>query len=293
MTQLRILHLSDTHILRAGALHLGTTDTRAHLDSALAHLTGIGPLDAVVVSGDCSDDGSRDSYEFLSARVGAFAAEHGATTVYVVGNHDDRGGFTAVLGNGVGGSVEAADAPVDAITSIAAHTFAVLDTQVPGSDYGRLDEQRVADLTAAVATVGQPVVLTLHHPPVPSASRITHVLELVNFGALQPLLATGLVRVILAGHYHHQLSSSFGGVPVHVAPGVANVVDPGAGYAAHATRPIWGAQVVTIRDESVDVMAVQPGSDAPANELSDELMQRIAAAGGPVDWLKRWEEPAP
>ncbi|TWE12493.1 metallophosphoesterase [Rudaeicoccus suwonensis] len=293
MTRLRILHLSDTHILRSGELHLGTTDTRAHLASALAHLQGIGSLDAVVVSGDCSDDGSRDSYEFLSAQVGGFAAAHGATPVYVVGNHDDRAGFTAVLGDGVGGVVQAADAPVDALASITGHTFAVLDTQVPGRDYGQLDEARVRVLAGAVVAAGAPVVLTLHHPPVPSASRITHVLELVNPGALQPLLATGLVRVILAGHYHHQLSSSFGGVPVHVAPGVANVVDPSAGYPAHVTRPIWGAQVVTVRDESVDVMAIQAGSDGPANALSDDLMQRIAAGSGPADWLERWKDPAP
>jgi 3',5'-cyclic AMP phosphodiesterase CpdA len=301
----RILHLSDTHVLREGALHLGVTDTRGHLLSVLERFGDVGPLDAVVVSGDCSDDGSVDSYRFLAEHVGAFAAAHGATPMYSVGNHDDRGGFAAVLGDGappsgLRGVVEAAGrkaaraTPIDAVHDVGGFRFLLLDTQVPGHGHGDLSTEQVEAAAAAATEGGLPCVLVLHHPPVPARTRLTHVLELRDPTMLHPLTDTGRVAVILSGHYHHALAGSFAGVPVFVAPATADIVDPSAGYDEYMTRPGWGAQLVDLTSRGATVEAevapVVSEVGTTAAVLSRELMLSIAQNDGPQDWRARWEE---
>ena len=95
---LRILHLSDTHLVGDGTLHYGVVDTTAALDRVLARAAALTRLDLVVCSGDLSDDGSPASYRLLRERVEAFAAARGAEVAYVMGNHDQRDGFEEVLG---------------------------------------------------------------------------------------------------------------------------------------------------------------------------------------------------
>jgi 3',5'-cyclic AMP phosphodiesterase CpdA len=326
----RILHLSDTHVMRQGALLYGATDTREHLTHVLERFRHVGPLDAVVVSGDCSDDGSVESYRFLAEQVGSFAAAHGATPLYSVGNHDDRGGFAAVLGSGTPepsahGAVGAAgptrttqaDAPssgiaplpdgawpgghdtspsasIDAVHDVAGFRFLLLDTQVPGHGYGDLSAEQVDAARAAALESDLPCVLVLHHPPIPARTRLTHVLELRDPSMLMPLIDTGRVAVILSGHYHHALAGSFAGVPVFVAPAVADVVDPSAGYDEYSTRPGWGAQLVdlTPRGRKVDaeVAPVISETGTAASGLDRDLMLSIARNDGPHHWRTRWEE---
>ena len=57
----RFLQLSDLHVVPEGARASGVLDTRSLLTSAIDQLSGmqsaLDPLDAVLVSGDISDDG--------------------------------------------------------------------------------------------------------------------------------------------------------------------------------------------------------------------------------------------
>ena len=83
---LRILHLSDSHLFGDGALHYGAVDTLAALRRVLARAEGLSALDAVVLSGDLSNDGSAQSYRLLRGLV-----EAGFAHVEVVDpdNHDE------------------------------------------------------------------------------------------------------------------------------------------------------------------------------------------------------------
>ena len=55
---LRILHLSDTHLLAERARHYGKIDTSGLLEAAVAGAGELAPCHAIVVSGDISDDGT-------------------------------------------------------------------------------------------------------------------------------------------------------------------------------------------------------------------------------------------
>ena len=65
----RILQLSDLHVVAPPARASGRLDTARLLTNAIDHLIErlpmLGPLDAVLVTGDVSDDGSLVSYQIV------------------------------------------------------------------------------------------------------------------------------------------------------------------------------------------------------------------------------------
>ena len=85
-----ILQISDTHIVPEGALVSGRLDTADALARLVVRINGIrdqiGPVDALLVSGDLSDDGSAESY----ARFKTLIAPLDLPTYVIPGNHDAR-----------------------------------------------------------------------------------------------------------------------------------------------------------------------------------------------------------
>ncbi|MFF2050839.1 metallophosphoesterase family protein [Leifsonia sp. NPDC058194] len=270
---LRILHLSDTHLFSDDSLHYGRVDTLASLDCTLARAASIEALDVVVATGDLSDDGGEQSYRLLASRLAPFAAERGADLVYTMGNHDLRSGFEAVLG------------ARETVTLRGGFRIVALDTSVPGAGYGSLDAEQL-DRLAAILAVPAPhgTVVALHHPPVPAASALLAALELGNPEVLLDVCATGDVRLILGGHYHHALSAEARGIPVVVAPGVANSSDPIAPAGTERAIAGSGLAVVDLPAEgtprTVFLPVTGPDDGAEIFDLDSAEVERIAVAAG-------------
>ncbi|MBB2924380.1 metallophosphoesterase [Cellulomonas cellasea] len=262
---LRILHLSDTHLSAPGVLHHGAVDTLEATRRVLDACAALPSPDVVVVSGDVSDDGSPESYAAARDVVGGWARARGARVVLAAGNHDQRGPFRRVLGDGHlggpadgggegsagggraasgenggahaaapgapgapagGGAAPAEDDPVDATSWVGGRRLVTLDSSVPGAGYGRLDAAQLDRLRDELrAPAPGGTVLVVHHPPLPPVTRLHGVLRLRGLDELAAVLAGSDVRVILSGHYHHAMSGVFAGRPVVVAPGVANRTD--------------------------------------------------------------------
>src|SRR3546814_17478315 len=93
----RLLQLTDLHVVAPGALASGVVDTRALLRAGIDHLIdrldAIGPIDAVLVTGAVSADGSDESYAFTRAQLERL----GRRILMVPGNHDSREGLRAVF----------------------------------------------------------------------------------------------------------------------------------------------------------------------------------------------------
>ena len=74
MTQ--VLQISDTHLVQEGALVSSTLDTAGPLRRLVVRITElqeeVGALDAIIVSGDVSDDGSPESYELFKSILSPF-----------------------------------------------------------------------------------------------------------------------------------------------------------------------------------------------------------------------------
>jgi 3',5'-cyclic AMP phosphodiesterase CpdA len=273
-TTLRILHLSDTHLYGDGTLHYGIVDTTAALARTLERASELEAVDVVVASGDLSDDGSAESYRILAGMLEPWAAERGAVVVYAMGNHDLRAGFEEVLGART------------RVHDIRGFRIATIDSTVPGAGYGNLDEAQLDALRVALeAPSKRGAIVVIHHPPVPAQTTLLGALELQNPADLLDVCATGDVRLILAGHYHHPLTSEAAGVPVIVAPAVANTADPLALPGTERAAVGSGfAYIELVGDRAARVMFITaPGPDDGdiVYDLDAATVDRIASAAGP------------
>jgi 3',5'-cyclic-AMP phosphodiesterase len=264
---LRILHLSDTHLFADGTLHYGVVDTTAALDRVLAAAAGLDALDLVVCSGDLSDDGSERSYELLRERVDTFAAERGARVAYVMGNHDGRAGFEAVLGERTG------------VLDIRGFRIVRLDTSVPGYGSGRLDDEELGMLrTALAAPAPHGTIVALHHPPTPASTALLAALELRDPERLLEVCAAGDVRLVLGGHYHHALVTEAHGIPISVAPGVTNRTDVLAPAGHERAYTGSGFSLVELpADGALRITAVPVAGPDDGRELFDLDADQVAA----------------
>ncbi|GAB7192020.1 metallophosphoesterase [Kineococcus sp. NUM-3379] len=281
MTSARLLHLSDTHLLGGGALHQGLVDTTAVLRHVLAGLAGVGDLDAVVVSGDVSDDGSAQSYAAARDLVGGFAAGRGAAVVWAVGNHDVRGPFAEVL---LGRAAAPAGEPLDTVHDVAGLRLVALDSSVPGRGYGELRPGQLGRLREVLAQPApRGTVVVVHHPPLPAPTVLHEALRLQEPGALLEVLAGTDVRAVLSGHYHHPYVATAGELALVVAPGVANRTDVLVAHGRERAVRGSGACLVELGPDGVraTVLSVPaPGDGEELFVLDEELVAAIAAEAG-------------
>ncbi|WGF89671.1 phosphodiesterase [Marinivivus vitaminiproducens] len=203
-----ILHLTDTHLVGDG-LCIGKVDTSSFLKSAMdAVLAWPFKPDAVIHTGDISDDGSVRSYETFKAEV----ARLGVPVFAVPGNHDDRDAMRKVLRPGQPHLAE--EGFLHYTARLGALDLIGLDTLDHGAA-GRLCPERLAFAERALrASAGRPTVLFMHHPPLAVGMPFMDRIACAGAEALAPMIeAHGAVQVVLAGHAHRTLTTRFAGVP--------------------------------------------------------------------------------
>ena len=125
---MRILHITDTHLLGAG-LHYDRVDTAGLLAEVVDHARSAPRCDHIVVTGDVSEDGTADSYAAAREIIAPLAGEWGAGLVWAAGNHDQRDPMRRALGiDGTGSE------PVRTV----GEGIIVADTSVPRAGWGLL-----------------------------------------------------------------------------------------------------------------------------------------------------------
>jgi 3',5'-cyclic-AMP phosphodiesterase len=221
----RLLHLSDTHLSGPGSTsEHPEIDPYARLVAVLAAAVMAGPFDAVVLTGDIADDGSREAV--LQAReiilpvapvVAAVPGNHDRTDVVadVFGTEPVRIGVWQILGAATNRSGE-----------VAGQGGPVLDL---------LD------------SCNSPTAVLMHHPV---RSRSTHPwFTLVDGRALeQRLLAHRAPLALLSGHTHEAFDDAVGDVRLLGGPstwyGIAHKDEQWEPHGAPT-----GARVVELTDE--------------------------------------------
>lgn len=274
---LTFVQLTDTHLRAPGELVHGTVDTHANLLSVLAALRRSGrPVDALILSGDLSDNGSRAAYRRLRAALDPVAAELGAPVVYAMGNHDDRTAFAEELLDAAPGTVDPG-APLDQVHEVAGVRIVVLDSTTPFRHEGRLEPEqltRLAEILAVPAPRG--TVLVLHHPPVRSANIAADFLRLTDADALAGVVRGSDVRMILCGHNHLTGAAGFAGVPVWIGPALSYRIDTFAPAGRHRGLTGFGYSRIDLVDETIIATAVEATPapsvyDRPESEVLDQL----------------------
>jgi len=227
----RVAHVSDSHFTSSGLMH-GTVRAAATYSAALAALEGTGILiDALVHTGDIADEGQADAYRAAMTVTAETTQRTGWPVLWAVGNHDIRPTMaTGILHE------PSTEEPLDRVFEVRGLRMVTIDTSIPGHVEGGIDESQVEWLRGVLAEPAEfGTVLALHHPPVPVEVTAMARLHLTGQDRLDAALAGGDVRAILGGHLHYATSSTFAGIPVHVAPSTAYTIrltKPGGGIIA-------------------------------------------------------------
>ena len=184
--------------------------------------------DLLVLSGDLTDRGDRDSFE----KIEALLEQVPCPILPLVGNHDTREGllhaFPEVLRQG---------GFIHYVHEAEGLAIVCLDTLEPGRHGGAFCEARRDWLRGRLDGLrGTPVVIFMHHPPV--ASGIDWMDPLPDESWIENFAAAiagheNRILAIHCGHLHRPLATSFRGVPLMVTPSVAplvalnlNAIDP-------------------------------------------------------------------
>ncbi len=233
-----LVQLSDLH------LRPGDPGPEAKLERAVAVVSAMEPRpDALLVTGDIADLPAPEVY----ARARALLDTTGLPLLAVAGNHDDRdqldGAFGSARLSGRAGPLRVVGA----------------DTSRPGQEGGRVDDQDVARLDAALsAEPATPTVLALHHPPVLTGIRSLDAIGLpaADRDAVAELLSRHpQVQVVACGHVHRAMATTLGGASVVIAPAVGSQLRldlrPEDGLAIEMAAEPSGLMVHTLVDGGV------------------------------------------
>lgn len=291
MTNLRILHLTDTHLFGDDTKHYGVVDTADHLRRALDHMSAQ-QFDLVVCSGDVSEDGTEASYERALDQIGSWATERGARSLFVMGNHDRRPEFRAVLGGGqpgvdsavfAGGSTAPLTPIASAVTVDGWRTIA-LDTTVPGAGYGALDQEQLDWLAGVLSEPAEHgTVIVMHHAPVDAQTDLLQALALGDDDAARfwDALRGSDVKAVLSGHYHLPIVETIDGVPVIVAPGVSNIARSFDARNEESASDSFGGAAIEVSNRRVRVVPfVEPVTGDEVFRFSASDVERIIKAAG-------------
>ncbi len=201
-----ILQISDTHIVAEGALVSGRLNTAQPLRRLVERVQGmraqIGPVDAVLISGDLCEDASPASYAYAQQ----ILAPLDLPLFVIPGNHDAREPMRTAFAH------LPRAGKLNWVRLIGGMVMIGLDTLVEGQSGGTLDAETLAFLTDALRTAGDaPVLLALHHPPFETGIKFMDRIGLQGTDALTNILSRhdGEVRIV-CGHIHCLMMANVG-----------------------------------------------------------------------------------
>jgi 3',5'-cyclic-AMP phosphodiesterase len=238
-----LVQLSDLHV----GGNEGGKDPVPRLEAVIDAVRSLpNRPDAVLVSGDLTDDGAAENY-----RVACELLNRLDLPLHVLpGNHDDRGRIREAFE-----LPGAGEEPVSYSVEVGALRLVLLDSNVPGQDPGRYDAERMAWLDEELSSEPErPTILAVHHTPlatgIPEWDAIN--LEASDRKALGEVVARHpQLRTIVGGHLHRVAASALAGCPVLSAPSTYLQVRPNF----HRDEVVWidsqGFAIHALRDDEL------------------------------------------
>lgn len=227
MSELRLLQLSDPHLFADPDGELRGVNTLAALRRVLAdvrsrHLR----YDAVLCTGDIVND-EPEGYAHFSRELSRL----GKSVYCLPGNHDEPALMRRAL----------AEPPFQVCghVDLGAWRLILLDSCVPGSAAGHLNDAELQRLDRALRESPRHAMVCVHHHPVPMSSRWLDALGIDNAGELFSVLdAHSHVRLLCWGHVHQCFDERRRGVRLLATPSTgAQFLPLSAQFAVDARPP--------------------------------------------------------
>lgn len=225
---LRLLHITDTHLVEAPRGLVSGWRTQASLDAVLEDaLVRCGPIDAVLASGDLVHDGSLAGYRRLGRRL----ARLGVPVCALPGNHDDPEAMAR-------GMAPQGNINVLARTVLGRWQILPLNSHVPGRDEGRLGEAQLQRLGTLLARHRQPTLVAVHHPPIDVGSAWLDAMRLRDGESLLALCARHPhVHAIVFGHVHQVFEARHAHYRLYATPATCRQFQPFSEHFAEDDQP--------------------------------------------------------
>lgn len=215
-----IAHITDTHLVPQDQHWLNpATRVCERLQQVVEKLNALKPQpELLLITGDLADEGSTAAYSYFKDILQQLRMPY-----YVIpGNHDDPKCMRQTFS-------ECSYLPRSGFLHYCIENYPLrligLDTHVSGQDYGLLCSERL-DWCESILSQDKdrPCLIFMHHAPVAIKHKIFDQMLCFTEERFEKMVRSSPNLVgILAGHYHHMCSTTFGGKPCFIAPSVAPV----------------------------------------------------------------------
>lgn len=219
-SRIRLVQITDTHIARdPGPTDFEGVDTAATLATVLDAVESGSPVlpDCMLLTGDLVDIPSPEAYR----RVLGPLRQRRYPVVCLPGNHDDPALMERLLNTG--------SVSTSRIVDLGSWRVFMLNDWVEGSPGGRFGPGELAFLQAGLEAAGPiPVLICLHHQPVPIGSPWMDAMGLDNVADLFDVTdAYNNVRGMICGHIHQEFGAERNGIPLLGTPSTCVQFQPG------------------------------------------------------------------
>lgn len=218
---MRFAHISDLHIDSSKPIIYGVNPC-LNLEKAISALSEVSDIEAVIISGDISNDGTEASYLLVDSMLSTLAVP-----VYcVLGNHDNK----HVVENLLSKQRLTTMRFVSEVT-IAEYRFMFLNSvkeDSPGENMSRglISIEELQRIEREVSLSPAKCFLVMHHPAVEVGGWMdTRIL--INRDELKSLVVRHRnIVAVLAGHNHYSSESLIDGCLYSIAPSVSTSFNP-------------------------------------------------------------------
>ena len=209
---MKIVHLSDLHITKDG-VEIWGTNTLSHFQQAIDVISQIDDIDAIIVTGDLSNDGSNWSYTYIHNCL----KKLGVPVFCCPGNHDNLENMQFVNSEFFHIS--------DYHFNIDGYDLFVMNSTISGMSRGLLCEDSMSWLDEKLSNSCNPAIIAFHHPAVDPGGWLNRKL-LDNKEEFVKLVSRySHVKLVLYGHIHYYIQQLVNDIIFCAAPAIGFAFD--------------------------------------------------------------------
>ena len=229
----RLLQVTDPHLFGDESRTIYGVTTAVSLRRVLAEAFAPGtprPA-AILVTGDIADDHSAAAYENFRGALRPYALP----VFCLPGNHDEP----SLMADLMAGLVDGDGFQYGGTAEFGAWGAVFVDTHVHARPEGRVAPRELSRLESALqAFADRPILVCLHHPPLPVGSAWLDGVGLRNASEFLAVIERyPTVRAVLGGHVHQAFERQYGRALVLATPSTCAQFTPLTEHCVMDLRP--------------------------------------------------------